>query len=136
LPWEEEAFSAFNDLFYRTFKSMFSGSIAYLALLESEELQLSLPVTVAFGDRVPTGPLVAFDVNATVDEERSILLIAEATTKDAKKTLHDPNFGDEDIIHHKVGVTGPVQASFGTPLESINIGGSRCPVCQTIDRVA
>jgi hypothetical protein len=115
---------------------MFYGSIAYLALLESEELQLSLPVVVGFSDRVPTGPLVAFDVNATVNEKRSILLIAEATTKDVQRGLHDPDFGFEDIIYHKVGVTGPVWARFRTPLESINIGGSRCPVCQTIDRVA
>lgn len=115
---------------------MFRGAIAYLALLESEELQLSFPVALALGDRVPTGPLVAFDVNARTPEENTILLIAEIGSEDLQRELHDPDFGVEDIIYHKVGVTSPVQAHFKTPLGSINIGGSRCPVCQTIDKVA
>ena len=134
---EEEAFSAFDDIFHRAAMNVFTEVIAYLALLESEELQLSLPVALALGNRVPTGPLVAFDVNArTDDEERVILLIAEIGTEDLQRESFDPEFGPEDFIYHKVGITGPVQARFGTPVESINIGGSSCPVCQTINKVA
>jgi hypothetical protein len=135
-PLERESFCAFNILFNRTVLPAFRGAIAYLALLESEGLQLSLPVALALSDRVPTGPLVAFDVNAMTNEDRVILLIAEAGSEDLQRELHDPDFGPDDIIYHKVGVTSPVWASFGTPVESINIGGSRCPVCQTIDKVA
>jgi len=136
-PWEAESFSAFIAFFDRTFKPVFSGAIAYIALLESEDLQLSLPVALALTDRVSTGPLVAFDVNAMTDEEETvILLIAEAGSEDLQRKSFDPDFGPEDFIFHKVGITGPVQARFGTPLESINIGGSRCPVCQTIAKVA
>jgi hypothetical protein len=136
-PWEEKAFSSFSDFCFEKVITMFRGTIVYLALLESEELQLSLPVALALGDRVPTGPLVAFDVNArTEDEERVILLIVEAGSEDLRRELHDPDFGPEDFIYHKVGISGPIYASFETPLQSINIGGSRCPVCQTIDKVA
>jgi hypothetical protein len=135
-PWEEKAFSSFRDFFNKNVITIFRGAIVNLALLESEELQLSLPIALALGDRVPTGPLVAFDVNARTDEGRVILLIAEAGSEDLQRESFDPEFGPEDFIYHKVGITGPVPARFGTPLESINIGGSRCPVCQTIDKVA
>ena len=135
-PLEAESLSAFDDFIERMGLRVFRGAIAYLALLESEELQLSLPIALALADRVPTGPLYAFDVNARTDGERVMLLIAEGGSEDVKRRFHDPDFGLEDIIYHKVGVTSPVWGRFGTPLESINIGGSRCPVCQTIDKVA
>lgn len=132
--FEQEAFCAFKEFVDTMVIGRFKGSIAYLALLESEELNFSIPVSLALGDRVPTRPLVAFDVNTKVFEDRWVLLIAEKTTEDVERELHDPDFSLEDIIHHKVGVTGPVKARFETPVESISIGGSRCPVCQTIDR--
>ncbi|PMD16702.1 hypothetical protein NA56DRAFT_580067 [Hyaloscypha hepaticicola] len=133
--WEREASSAFENLLNSTVIPMFTGAVAYLALLESEELQLSLPVALALDDRVPTGPLVAFDVNARISRG-TILLIAEIGSEDLQRELYDPDFGPEDFFYHKVGITLPVQERFGTPLESINIGGPRCPVCQTIDEVA
>jgi hypothetical protein len=136
-PWEQESFSAFDFFVRRTVLPVFSEAIAYLALLESKELQLSLPIALALTDRVPTGPLAAFDVNARNDvEERVILLIAEVGPEDLQRESFDPEFGSEDFIYHKVGITGPVHLRFETPLRSINIGGSRCPVCQTIDKVA
>jgi hypothetical protein len=134
--WEEETYNTFKEFSYRQLRIVFNGAIVYLALLGSEELQLSLPIALALADRVPTGPLVAFDVNARTDEDRVILMIAEAGSEDLQRKSFGPEFDPEDFIYHKVGISGPVHARFGTPLESINIGGSRCPVCQTIDKVA
>ena len=129
-PLEKEAYLAFSEYVSVAVIPVFSGAIAYLALLEAEELQLFYPVAVALGDREPTGLLVAFDVNATTREKGSIFLIAEAGKEDAQRELQDPDFDMGDFIFHKVGVTGPImRASVSGPFREIKIGGSHCPVC-------
>jgi hypothetical protein len=134
-PLGEKVFATFDSDVAFTIAPLFRDAVAYLALLESEALKLSLPVALALSDRVPTGHLTAFDFNAITYEKRSILLIVEAENEDVQRMYHDPDFHLEDFIHHKAGITSPVAAHFGGTPVSINIGGSRCPVCQTIDKV-
>jgi hypothetical protein len=128
-PMEGEAYLAFSEYVLYEAVPVFSGAIAHLALLEIEEEKVSYPVAVAFDERVPTGPLVAFDVNAFTATGLSIFLIAEAANEDAQRQLQDPDFDMGDFVFHKAGVTGPMRANVGGPFLQINIGGSRCPVC-------
>lgn len=53
---EENAYLIFEDYVVRWPMRAVYGSTAYLALIEAEERQISYPVAVALGDRVPTGP--------------------------------------------------------------------------------
>jgi hypothetical protein len=61
------------------------GSIAYLILIEAEEGQVSYLVVMALGDRVPTGPLFALDVNARTIYHKTLLLIAEGAHEDTQR---------------------------------------------------
>ncbi|KAE9369277.1 hypothetical protein N431DRAFT_427464 [Stipitochalara longipes BDJ] len=129
--FERQAFLAFSNYIIETIIGVLKGAIVYLALLEYEEMQASYVVAVAIGDRVPTGPLVAFDVNAITNEKRTILMVAEAGTEDVKRQKEDPDFDLEDFIFHKAGVTIPISVHIKAPLQQINVGGSRCPVCRS-----
>ncbi len=134
---EGKAFVVFSRVIGFTIQQLFfRDAIAYLALLESEEPQLSLPVALALSDRVPTGRLNALDVNAITYDNLRLLLIVEARHEDLQMMWNDPDLGAEDIVHHKVGITMPVLASVGGNPISINIGRSRCPICRTIDKAA
>ena len=129
-PLETEAFFSFSAYVGEAIMCVFDGAIAHLAVLEYEEMQVSYLVAVAIGDRVPTGPLAVFDVNAITNEKRNILMIVEAGIEDAKREIEDPDFDMGDIVFHKVGVTVPLRANIMGPLQYIKVGGSQCPICR------
>ena len=126
---EEDAFSAFSVFVGQTLMNVFTASIAYLAVLEPDDKTEQI-VAVAIGDRVPAGPLVAFDVNAITKEERTILMIAEAGIEDVKRVREEPDFEMGDLVFHKLGVTIPLRAKIEGPFQQIRVGGSQCPVCR------
>jgi len=83
--FEEEAWVAFEDYVVRGPLPAMHGSIAYLTLIEAEEGQVSYLVVMALGDRVPTGPLFALDVNAQTIYYKTVLLIAEGAHEDTQR---------------------------------------------------
>ena len=104
--------------------------VGYLIRVRCPTTQISfLTVLVTNGLR-PKGGLVAFDCNAQHVDRRHTLLIGERSAIDVQKQVSDPT-----VIWHKAGVTISVgeDYAFGwddIPLETINVGGSRCPVCK------
>lgn len=78
----------------------------------------------------PKGQLAAFDCNARRADRRHTLLVGERSVVEERMPVSDP-----DLVWHKTGVTISVgeDYTFGwddIPLETINVGGSKCRVCK------
>lgn len=122
----------FLQLLSRSVMDTMNFGVGYLIRVQCPTTQMSfLTVLVTSGLR-PQGDLVAFDCNARSADRRHTLLIGERSATKVQKQASDPT-----LIWHKAGVTisvGEVYA-FGwddIPLETTNVGGSRCQVCKRI----
>jgi hypothetical protein len=120
----------FMQLLSRSVMDTMNFGVGYLIRVRCPTTQIPfLTVLVTNGLR-PKGDLVAFDCNARSVDRRHTLLICERSTTEVQKQASDPT-----LIWHKAGVTISVGEDYAIgwddiPLETINVGGSRCQVCK------
>jgi hypothetical protein len=120
----------FMQLLSQSVMDTMNFGVGYLIRVRCPTTQMSFLTVLVTNGFCPNGGLVAFDCNARSVDRRHTLLIGEMSATEVQKRASDPA-----LIWHKAGVTISVgeDYAFGwddIPLETINVGGSRCQVCK------
>ena len=120
----------FMQLMSRVVMDPMNFGVGHLVRVQCPITQLPFLTALVTDGRPLSGCLVAFHCGAETVEGRYVLLVGESPVTGVPSQVNDP-----DLIWHKAGVTLPVGEDYAVgwdkiPLETINIGGSKCQVCK------
>jgi hypothetical protein len=109
-----------------------NSGISYLARISRifAEFSVSMLTIIVLDDRTPQGLLEAVDFNAVTGQQRRIFMVTERPHGLSSATTVNPT-----TSLHKAGTTVPISGGYDMalgmlPLESFDIGGTQCGVCQ------
>ncbi|KAL4889290.1 heterokaryon incompatibility protein-domain-containing protein [Aspergillus ambiguus] len=120
----------FMQLLSRSVMDTMNFGVGYLVRVRCPTTQVSFLTVLVTNGRRPEGSLMAFDCNARAADRRHTLLIGEMPAGEVQEQARISS-----LPWHKAGVTIPVSEDYAfgwdkIPLRKINVGGSRCQICQ------